>query len=260
MKLEQSFEVAAPLEHVWEALIDVERVAPCLPGASVTGRNADGSFTGEFKVKIGPTAASYSGTLTMEHVDGDAHTATMEAAGTDRRGQGGARATIVTSLVDAGGGRTAVSVDTDYQITGRLARFGRGGMIEEISKRLLGEFSKNLQAMVAGGEEAQATAAPEPVSAPEPTPAPADEVPVGDPDAAIEGAMPVAGSLAEEPATPDPAPEEPATPDPTPENEPISAFGLVRTVAWGRAKSNPAPLVALVAGFLVALRVLRRRD
>jgi carbon monoxide dehydrogenase subunit G len=243
MKLEQSFEVAAPLERVWEAMIDVERVAPCLPGASVTSRNADGSFAGEFKVKIGPTSASYSGTLSVEHVDGDAHTATIESAGTDRRGQGGARATIVTSLVDAGGGRTAVSVDTDYQITGRLARFGRGGMIEEISKRLLGEFANNLQAMIAGGEEAQA-----------------DEVPVGDPDAAIEGAMPVAGSLAEEPATPDPAPEEPATSHPTPENEPISAFGLVRTVAWGRAKSNPAPLVALVAGFLVALRVLRRRD
>jgi carbon monoxide dehydrogenase subunit G len=248
MKLEQSFEVAAPLERVWEAMIDVERVAPCLPGASVTGRNSDGSFTGEFKVKIGPTSASYSGTLSVEHVDGDAYTATIESAGTDRRGQGGARATIVTSLVDAGGGRTAVSVESDYQITGRLARFGRGGMIEEISKRLLGEFSDNLQAMIAGGEEAPATPAPDPV--------PADAVPVGDPDAAIEGALPVAGSLAEEPTTPEPEPE----PAPAPENEPSSAFGLVRSVVWGRAKSNPAPLVALVAGFLVALRVLRRRD
>jgi uncharacterized protein len=244
MKLEQSFEVAAPLERVWGALIDVERVAPCLPGASVTGRNDDGSFTGEFKVKIGPTAASYSGTLTMSKVDADAHTATMEAAGTDKRGQGGASATIVSSVVDAGGGRTTVSVDTNYHITGRLARFGRGGMIEEISKRLLGEFSKNLQAMVAGDEE----------------------VPAVDPDAAIEGAMPVAGSLSEEPATPDPEPatpdSQPATPNPTPapENEPISAFGLVRTAAWERAKSNPAPLAALVFGFLVALRVLRRRD
>jgi carbon monoxide dehydrogenase subunit G len=237
MKLEQSFEVAAPLERVWEAMIDVERVAPCLPGASVTARNADGSFTGEFKVKIGPTAASYNGTLSVEHVDGDAHTSTIESAGTDRRGQGGARATIVTSLVDAGGGRTAVSVNTDYQITGRLARFGRGGTIEEISKRLLGEFSDNLQAMLAGGEEAPAALAPEPASAPDP--APVEEVPVGDPG---------------------PAPEEPATSDPTPEHEPTSAFGLVRTVAWGRAKSNPTPLVALVAGFLVALRVLRRRD
>jgi carbon monoxide dehydrogenase subunit G len=251
MKLEQSFEVAAPLERVWEAMIDVERVAPCLPGASVTGRNADGSFTGEFKVKIGPTSAAYSGTLSVEHIDGDVHTATIESAGTDRRGQGGARATIVTSMVDAGGGRTAVSVDTEYQITGRLARFGRGGMIEEISKRLLGEFSTNLQAMVAGGDQAPAAPAPAPESAPAPEPAPApesapaEEVPVGDPDAAIEGATPVADGPADEPASPG--------------AEPSSAFDLVRTVAWGRAKNNPAPLVALVAGFLVALRVFRRR-
>ena len=69
MKLEQSFEVAAPLERVWEALIDVEHVAPCLPGAAVTGRNDDGSYNGTFKVKIGPTSASYTGKLEMENID-----------------------------------------------------------------------------------------------------------------------------------------------------------------------------------------------
>ena len=81
MKLEQSFEVSAPLQRVWEALIDVERVAPCLPGAAVTGRNDDGSYNGEFKVKIGPTSAAYSGKLNMESVDEDSHHATMQAAG-----------------------------------------------------------------------------------------------------------------------------------------------------------------------------------
>ena len=81
MKLEQSFEVAAPLERVWAALIDVEHVAPCLPGASVTGRNDDGSYNGSFKVKIGPTSAAYSGKLLMEDVDESAHTATMNASG-----------------------------------------------------------------------------------------------------------------------------------------------------------------------------------
>ena len=101
MKLEQSFEVAAPLERVWEALIDVERVAPCLPGAAVTGRNDDGSYNGTFKVKIGPTSAAYSGKLQMENIDETAHTATMQAQGTDKRGQGGAKATIVSSLSEA---------------------------------------------------------------------------------------------------------------------------------------------------------------
>ena len=151
MKLEQSFEVAAPLERVWEALIDVERVAPCLPGAAVTGRNDDGSYNGTFKVKIGPTSAAYTGKLAMENVDESAHTATMDAQGTDKRGQGGAKATIVSTVADAGNGSTRVEVVTDYHITGRLARFGRGGMIEDISNRLLGDFAKCLQTSLAGG-------------------------------------------------------------------------------------------------------------
>jgi uncharacterized protein len=157
MKLEQSFEVSAPLQRVWEALIDVERVAPCLPGAAVTGRNEDGSYNGEFKVKIGPTSAAYSGKLNMESVDERAHHATMQAAGTDKRGQGGAKATIESSVEEVDAGTTKVNVSTDYHITGRLARFGRGGMIEEISNRLLREFAARLQAMLAG-DEAGATA------------------------------------------------------------------------------------------------------
>jgi uncharacterized protein len=156
MKLEQSFEVSAPLQRVWEALIDVERVAPCLPGAAVTGRNDDGSYNGEFKVKIGPTSAAYSGKLNMESVDEDSHQATMQAAGTDKRGQGGAKATIESSVQEIDGGTTKVNVSTDYHITGRLARFGRGGMIEEISNRLLREFATNLQTMLAGDGEGPA--------------------------------------------------------------------------------------------------------
>jgi carbon monoxide dehydrogenase subunit G len=151
MKLEQSFEVSAPLQRVWEALIDVERVAPCLPGATVTGRNDDGSYNGEFKVKIGPTSAAYSGKLNMESVDEDSHHATMQAAGTDKRGQGGAKATIESSVEEIDAGTTQVNVSTDYHITGRLARFGRGGMIEEISNRLLREFAERLQAMLTSG-------------------------------------------------------------------------------------------------------------
>ncbi len=159
MKLEQSFEVSAPLQRVWDALVDVERVAPCLPGAAVTGRNDDGSYNGEFKVKIGPTSAAYGGKLNMESVDEVGHQATMQAAGTDKRGQGGAKATIESSVEEVDGGTTKVNVSTDYHITGRLARFGRGGMIEEISNRLLREFATNLQAMLAGdGEGAAETA------------------------------------------------------------------------------------------------------
>jgi carbon monoxide dehydrogenase subunit G len=152
MKLEQSFEVDAPLEQVWSVLLDIERVTPCLPGAGVEGRNEDGSYAGAFNVKIGPTAASYSGKLAFENVDEATHTAVMQANGTDRRGQGGARATI-TSTLHADGQRTRVQVNTDYQITGRLARFGRGGMIEDIGERLLREFADNLQRLLATSGE-----------------------------------------------------------------------------------------------------------
>src|SRR5947199_8029092 len=120
MKLEQSFEVAAPIDRVWQALIDVEHVAPCLPGAAVTGRNEDGSYNGTFTVKIGPTTASYTGKLDMEAVDEAAHTATMSAQGSDKRGQGGATAKILSRVEAVGEGRTKVEVDTDYHITGRL--------------------------------------------------------------------------------------------------------------------------------------------
>jgi uncharacterized protein len=168
MKLEQSFEVAAPLEQVWRTLIDVEHVAPCLPGAAVTGRNDDGSYNGTFTVKIGPTTASYTGKLEMENIDEASHTATMNAQGTDKRGQGGAKATILSRLAPADGHGTRVEVVTDYHITGRLARFGRGGMIEDISERLLREFAKRLQSSLEAQPETSAAPAAGGTAAAEP--------------------------------------------------------------------------------------------
>src|SRR3954453_17532114 len=98
MKLEQSFEVAAPIDAVWTALNDLERVAPCLPGATITGHDEDGTYRGEVKVKLGPTTAAYRGTIKITAADEAAHSATMAARGNDVRGQGGAIATIVQTL------------------------------------------------------------------------------------------------------------------------------------------------------------------
>ena len=140
MKLEQSFTVEAPLERVWEALIDVQRVAPCLPGAEITDAGEDGTYRGTFTVKLGPTTAAYRGELRMESVDEETRSVTMDAKGQDKRGQGSAKATIV-SVMREEGGATRVDVETDFTITGRLARFGRGGMIKDISNRLLHDFS-----------------------------------------------------------------------------------------------------------------------
>jgi carbon monoxide dehydrogenase subunit G len=169
VKLDQSFEVNAPLQAVWEALVDVERVAPCLPGAEITEGGDDGQYKGTFTVKLGPTTAAYRGTLHMESVDEASHTAVMRANGTDKRGQGGAKAQITSVVTEGEGGATKVDVSTDFTITGRLARFGRGGMIQDVSNRLLREFADCLRASL---EPAPAPAAGEP-AAPAPASPPA---------------------------------------------------------------------------------------
>jgi carbon monoxide dehydrogenase subunit G len=187
MKLEHSFQVNAPLARVWEALIDVERVAPCLPGAEITEAGDDGTYRGSFSVRLGPTTAAYRGELAMEEADAEAHRAVMRAGGQDKRGQGSAKATIVSAMREDAG-VTTVDVETDFTITGRLARFGRGGMMQDISNRLLRDFSDCLQRTIEGAEappEAAADAAtPEaapatPAASATAPPAPSAARPVG---------------------------------------------------------------------------------
>jgi carbon monoxide dehydrogenase subunit G len=170
VKIEQSFTVAAPPDEVWSALIDVERVAPCLPGAEITGVDEDGTCHGLFTVKLGPTTAKYRGTLKFENVDQAARSATMRGHGSDTRGQGGTTATIVSKVADEDGG-ARVDVAMDLTITGRLARFGRGGMIEDVTRHLMEQFAASLQQRVAAeavpvAAEAAASGAGEPAPAP----------------------------------------------------------------------------------------------
>jgi uncharacterized protein len=173
VKLEQSFEVAAPLERVWEALIDVRRVAPCLPGAEIEPDSEDGTYRGSFTVKLGPTTASYRGQLSMEEVDESARRVVMRANGQDKRGQGTAKASIVSVMSPEGDG-TRVDVQTDFTLTGRLARFGRGGMIQDVSNRLLRDFANCLQSTIEAEEPEVATAAT-------PAPVPGDAAPAAKP-------------------------------------------------------------------------------
>jgi carbon monoxide dehydrogenase subunit G len=286
MKLEQSFEVSAPIDRVWKAQVDVEHVAPCLPGAAVTGRNDDGSYNGTFSIKIGPTTAAYAGKLEMKEIDEQAHEATMHAQGNDKRGQGGANATIVSKVVEEKPGETRVDVATDYHITGRLARFGRGGMIEDISERLLREFAQRLQASLTDEPAKGPDEAPEPEAAAEPA-APAPDAKPEEPEPKPEEPEPKAEEpepKAEEPEPkaeePEPKPEEPepkaeapepaepilpepeplAAPPPPPaqETEPLDAGSLVGSVMAERVKRNPGPLVLLL-GVVVALIALRRK-
>jgi carbon monoxide dehydrogenase subunit G len=194
MKLDQSFEVKAPLDEVWRALIDVERVAPCLPGAEVTEAGEGGEFKGTFAVKLGPTTAAYNGTLKMENVDEATHTATMRANGTDKRGQGGAKALITSVLSEVEGG-TKVDVSTDFTITGRLARFGRGGMIKDVSNRLLREFASCLQRSLEAQPEPEPAAETATASSGDAAPSPAPARPAPAPAKPVSGLRLFFGAL-----------------------------------------------------------------
>ena len=264
MKLEQSFEVQAPADRVWAMLTDLASVAPCLPGAAITGRNDDGSYNGTFKVKIGPTSAVYSGKLSMQEVDEQGHTATMDAQGTDKRGQGGAKAAIASKLSAVSDQATLVEVVTDYHITGRLARFGRGGMIEDISNRLLGEFATCLQTSLARDPSAAGAG-----SAPEPEPTvevegegeqtPSEPASGSEEPTAATTSTETAGATDGRPSTMSRSPS-PVGQMPPPESEPVQGLSLMVSVLWSRAKRNPAPVAALLFGFLLAVRVFRRRN
>jgi carbon monoxide dehydrogenase subunit G len=215
MKLEQSFEVKAPLERVWRELIAIERVAPCLPGAEITEAGDDGVYRGNFSVRLGPTTAAYRGELHMEEADEATHVARMRASGQDKRGQGGAKATIVSKLSERGDA-TLVEVETDFTITGRLARFGRGGMIQDVSNRLLREFAeclqKTIEAAPAPAPEAAAGAGPGETAPDTPAPTAAD---------APSGAAPV-----------QPAPGVAGPPS----TRPVKGFSLLASVLWERVK------------------------
>jgi uncharacterized protein len=159
MELTNDFEVALPVEETWAVLTDVERIAPCLPGAQLKEIEGD-EYRGIVKVKVGPITAQYTGAAHFERKDDEAHVAVLKADGRDTRGQGNANATITASLTPAGAG-TKVEVLTDLHVTGKVAQFGRGVMAD-VSAKLLGQFVDNLHTML---EADQAAPAPEPAAA-----------------------------------------------------------------------------------------------
>lgn len=141
MKLRNEFVVAAPLEQTWRTLLDVPRVASALPGATIEPGGDAGAYRGRLSLKIGPVTAQYDGTARLEEVDEDAHVASFYVQGAGS--QGSAAATITNRLEQTDGG-TRVVVETDLQVTGRAASFGRG-LMEDVSARLLAEFARRLQ-------------------------------------------------------------------------------------------------------------------
>ena len=159
MKLSNEFIVSAPLKRTWETLLDIERVATCLPGASVQPGAGDGVFRGGMKMKLGPVAVDYKGTVRMLEIDEDAHVATFEAKAREAKGQGTAAAQITNRLVCEGDAATRVTVETNLDITGRQAQFGRG-IMQDVSEKMLGEFAKRLEQEILAGPPASQVAQP----------------------------------------------------------------------------------------------------
>ena len=156
MQLLNEFEVALPPEKTWTLLTDLEKVAPCLPGASITSVDGD-DYHGRAKIKVGPITAEYKGVAQFKELDESAHTAVLLARGKDARGQGDATANVRATLHPKGGG-TRVVVETELALTGKVAQFGRG-VLADVSGALMTMFAQRLQEMVAaeGGSDSIAS-------------------------------------------------------------------------------------------------------
>ncbi len=148
MKIEDQFRVDVPIDEAWKVLLDLERIAPCLPGAQLTEVDGD-EYRGTVKIKVGPITAQYKGVAKITEADEANHKVVLQAEGRDTRGQGNASAAVVATLIEEDGG-TVVKIDTDLNITGKVAQFGRGVMAD-VSSKLLGQFADNLKKDVLSG-------------------------------------------------------------------------------------------------------------
>src|SRR5215211_7165268 len=159
MRFENRFDVDAPLEDVWAAVLDVERVAPTVPGAQVLERSGDDAYKVAIKVKVGPMSMTYRGEVEITERDEAAHRAVMKARAKESRGQGMADADV-TMVLSGDDGRTSATVTTEVELSGRVATMGQG-VLQDVSGRLVQTFARNLAALLGGGEAATAAAGPD---------------------------------------------------------------------------------------------------
>jgi uncharacterized protein len=225
MKLDNEFTVGVPVEQAWAVLTDLELIAPCMPGAQLTGVN-DGVYTGKVKIKVGPVTAEYAGTARFTEKDAEGYRAVIDARGRDSRGQGNANA-VISAQLRAEGGSTVVTVDTDLSIAGRIAQFG-SGMIKEVSAKLLGQFVECLEQKLGSGAQSPS----------------ADEAGVAAGEAGVAAeAGSSAGAAADETAGSSPQAAEPAPLD-------------LMSVAGGSVIKRVVPFVVVVGVVVIAIVLL----
>jgi carbon monoxide dehydrogenase subunit G len=239
IELDNSFTVPVPPEQAWDVLLDVERIAPCMPGASVTSVEGD-EIEGQVKVKLGPLSLTYKGTAKFTDKDQAAHSISIEATGKETRGSGTASATVQANLTPGdGAGQTLVSIHTSLNVTGKPAQFGRS-LLPEVSGKLIQQFATNLEAMINAD-----TAGPD-------TAVPADET--GPEAAEADAATAEAGQASAGRAPTAPTAARPAAPV-VKQEESLNAFKFVVVPILKRL----IPIAAAGAAIAVVFRRIRRK-
>jgi carbon monoxide dehydrogenase subunit G len=194
VEFDNSFEVPLPPAEAWPVLMDIKRIAPCMPGAELTEVVDDKTYKGKIGVRLGPVALTFAGTVMFEEIDNTNHRARVKAQGTDAKGRGGANATASFRLEPVAGG-SKVLVHTDLALSGSVAQYGRGvGMIQATAAQIINQFAGNLKAQLAATSQGATAAAA--------------------PGAAVPGASAPAASA------------------PPPAAKPISGFSLMAKVLW----------------------------
>jgi uncharacterized protein len=204
MEFDNSFEVPLPAGDAWAVLMDIRRVAPCMPGAELTDVVDERTYKGRIAVRLGPVALAFAGTVKFDEIDEANRTARVAAQGSDAKGRGAANAVASFHLEPAGDG-TKVLVHTNLTLSGAIAQYGRGvGIIQLTAAQIITQFANNLKAQLAkaGGSIA---------------------------------AAPATSSAAAAPAPPHPSPTPAQQPAP-PAAKPISGFALMANVLWGFLK------------------------
>jgi carbon monoxide dehydrogenase subunit G len=245
MIIENEFTVDAEIESVWRELLDMEGVAGCLPGATITSTDEDNVYDGSMRLKVGPMRVEYRGTATLSEVDDESHTAVISLSAREAKGQGSAMATIRNRLEPAGTG-THVTAQTELHITGPQAQFGRG-VIEDVGRRILAQFSHCLEQKIAGagGDAAEATARD--AGSPDAASADGTSAPT-----AAESGVGASGADATAPAQLTPTLQHPPVPAPQPVADELDVGSLLA--------STPAVRIGAAALLvLVLVIVLRRR-
>jgi len=249
MEMDHSFTVPVPPDRAWDVLLDVEKIAPCMPGATVD--EFDGEVvTGRIKVKVGPVSLTYRGTAKFTERDPDARVIVLEASGKETRGAGTASATVRATLEpESGGEGTTASMHTTMNVTGRPAQFGRGVMIE-VGSKLVEQFAQNLRQLIAedgaAGGSAAATAT--------------DEADGGtSADQAEATGTPQDGPGSTQPSPVVPAAATTATPTAQPPAASADSINLVKLVGPSLLK-RVIPVAVAAAGLALLGRWLFRRN